>query len=75
MIAADRIGVARRPPALRHFLGQRVRQAYDDFAQPARLLAELSVLPLALASLRRPRRLLLGVAGVVALAEAGRRRA
>ncbi|MFP3467005.1 glycosyltransferase [Leifsonia sp. SIMBA_070] len=75
VIAADRIGVARRPPALRHFLGQRVRQAYDDFAQPARLLAELSVLPLALASLRRPRRLLLGVAGVVALAEAGRRRA
>jgi hypothetical protein len=37
--------VARRPPTLRHFLRQRTRQAYDDFAQPRRLIAELALLP------------------------------
>ncbi|MEV8213378.1 glycosyltransferase [Leifsonia sp. NPDC077715] len=72
---ADWIGVARRPPALRHFVRQRVRQAYDDFAQPLRLIAELALLPLVLLSLRRPRRILAGAAAVVALAEVGRRRA
>ncbi|MGO4595627.1 glycosyltransferase family 2 protein [Leifsonia sp. 2TAF2] len=75
VVAADRIGVVRRPPEVRHFLRQRVRQAYDDFAQPARLLTELAVLPLVLLSVRRPRRLLAGIAVVVALAEFGRRRA
>jgi hypothetical protein len=74
-VNADGIGVARRPPAVRHFLRQRVRQAYDDFAQPARLIAELAVLPLALLSVRRPGRLLAGAVAVAALAEAGRRRA
>lgn len=74
IVCADRIGVARRPPEVRHFAGQRVRQAYDDFAQPARLLLELALIPLALACLRRPSRLLIGAAGVVALAEYGRRR-
>ena len=75
VVTADRIGVARRPPAVRHFLRQRVRQAYDDFAQPARLGAELAVLPLVLVSLRRPRRIMAGAVAVVALAEVGRRRA
>ena len=75
VVTADRIGVARRPPTLRHFVRQRVRQAYDDFAQPARLLAELAILPLVLLSARRPVRILAGAAAVVALAEAGRRRA
>lgn len=37
--------VARRPPTARHFLKQRVRQAYDDFAQPGRLAVELVLLP------------------------------
>ena len=37
--------VARRPPGSRHFVKQRVRQAYDDFAQPRRLVAELALLP------------------------------
>jgi hypothetical protein len=67
--------VQRRPPTSAHFRGQRVRQAYDSFAQPGRLAAELAVLPLALAGLRRPRRLLAGAAAVVGLAEFGRRRA
>ena len=74
-VAADGIGVARRPPDVRHFAGQRVRQAYDDFAQPGRLLAELTVLPLVLVWMRRPARLLAAAVAVVALAECGRRRA
>ncbi|MFI5929178.1 glycosyltransferase [Micromonospora sp. NPDC051543] len=69
--------VRRLPPDAAHFRGQRVRQAYDDLAQPARLLAALAVLPaLATAVASRRPRLLLGMtASVVALAEAGRRRA
>jgi hypothetical protein len=67
--------VARLPPTARHFLGQRVRQAYDDFALPLRMAAWLAILPLAL-SLARQRRLpeLSGLAILaVAAAERGRR--
>jgi hypothetical protein len=71
----DSVAVPRIPPTLRHFLGQRVRQAYDDFAQPARLAAELLLLPALLVAARRPARLLLVGAAAVLLAEAGRRRA
>jgi hypothetical protein len=84
-LTARDLFVDRRPPTTRHFLGQRVRQAYDDLAQPARLLIEASLLPGTLAALwwgRRPprrRRLALAatsaLAGTVALAEIGRRRA
>jgi hypothetical protein len=69
--------VARRPPTTQHFLSQRVRQAYDDFALPPRMAAWLSVLPgltLALARGRR-REAAIAAAGLVALAELGRRRA
>ena len=38
--------VARRPPHTARFLEQRVRQAYDEFARPERMMAALSVLPL-----------------------------
>jgi hypothetical protein len=86
VIAAD-LFVRRRPPSMRHFLGQRVRQAYDDLAQPPRLLAEAAVLPVltwAAAAARsrvpaRRRYSLVGLAGgalaVIGLAELGRRRA
>ena len=37
--------VARRPPSAEHFLSQRVRQAYDDFAIPARMATGWLVLP------------------------------
>lgn len=77
--------VPRLPPTTEHFLGQRVRQAYDDLAQPGRLAAEAALAPavLVLASLaRRPatrrtgrRGLALLTAASVGLAEAGRRRA
>ncbi len=69
--------VPRRPPSTAHFLSQRVRQAYDDFAIPARIGAFLSVLPVAAHSLRRGRvrRLLAGGIASILAAEVGRRRA
>ena len=65
--------VTRRPPTTRHFLGQRARQAYDEWARPWRLAAELAVLPGVLLGRRRA---VVGiVAGSVAVAELARRRA
>lgn len=73
-IRADDLFVRRLPCSARHFVRQRVRQAYDSFGQPARLAAELSVLP-ALVLIRPDGLRLAGLAcGVVALAERGRRR-
>ena len=66
--------VARRPPALQHFVRQRVRQAYEDQAQPVRLALGLAVLPATALLLRRPLMLFAAAATVVAVAEAGRRR-
>src|SRR5689334_24505275 len=48
--------VARRPPTAEHFLSQRVRQAYDDFAIPPRMAAWLGVLPALGLALARGRR-------------------
>ncbi len=69
--------VARRPPSAAHFRSQRVRQAYDDFAIPARIGAFLAVGPLAAHSLRRGRvrRLLAAALASILIAEVGRRRA
>lgn len=69
--------VRRLPPTTRHFLGQRVRQAYDDLAQPLRLALFLALLPglAATAVARRRGPVLAGAALTVALAEVGRRRA
>jgi hypothetical protein len=77
-IAPD-LFVARRPPTARHFLKQRVRQAYDDFSQPRRLAAELALLPAIVAAaclpVRHRRKVFLGLAcAPVAVAEFGRRR-
>jgi len=71
--------VARRPPTFRHFLKQRTRQAYDDFAQPRRLAAELALLPVIACAARLPvgrrRAALLALAAApVLIAETGRRR-
>jgi len=66
--------VVRRPPSSRHFRGQRVRQAYDSLAQPARLAVELSLLPALLLTRHRLRTTLIAAAAAVAWAEAGRRR-
>lgn len=68
--------VARRPPSTQHFLSQRVRQAYDEWARPLRFATQLAVLPLAAALMARGRWKTLagGVAAVAVAAEAGRRR-
>jgi hypothetical protein len=69
--------VARRPSTARHFLSQRVRQAYDELARPGRLAVQLAVLPFSVLLWHR-----FGWSGVgafalavAALAEVGRRRA
>jgi hypothetical protein len=69
--------VARRAPSTAHFLSQRVRQAYDDFAIPARIGAFLAIGPGAIELLRRGRGGYLPLAALVTigLAELGRRRA
>jgi hypothetical protein len=69
--------VRRLPPTTRQFVSQRGRQAYDDFAQPWRLVPSLAVLPLTLAALARRRvaPVAIGAALAVAVAERGRRRA
>jgi hypothetical protein len=68
--------VRRLPPSSAHFRGQRVRQAYDDFALPARMALELALVPAVGLSLRRRRPDLLAVAAtaLVLAAERGRRR-
>jgi Glycosyl transferase family 2 len=74
-IALD-LYVRRLPPTARHFLSQRVRQAYDDFAIPLRMAGFLSLGPLlaGLGLVRRPRvAATLAFAPIVA-AEVGRRR-
>ena len=44
--------VRRLPPTTRHFWSQRVRQAYDEFARPRRMVVFLGILPV-LAGLAR----------------------
>lgn len=68
--------VAREPPTAAHFWGQRTRQAYDDFAIPARMAVWLSILPAlgVCAARRAPRGPLVAAVASVALAERGRRR-
>jgi hypothetical protein len=68
--------VARRPPEANHFLSQRVRQAYDEWARPGRFAAELALLPAAVLAARKgPGWLLAAAACSVAAAEVGRRKA
>jgi hypothetical protein len=74
-LRADDLHVARMPPTARHFLGQRVRQAYDSLAQPGRLAVELALLPAVLLAVRRPRVAAGLTATVLLVAERGRRRA
>lgn len=69
--------VPRRPPSTAQFLSQRVRQAYDDFAIPARIGTFLALAPFAAHSLRRGRihRLAIGALASMVVAEIGRRKA
>ncbi len=67
--------VRRLPPRTRHFWSQRVRQAYDEFARPLRLLTWLTVLPVLVLVVTRYGGAAVGAALVIPmlLAEAGRR--
>ncbi|GGM83714.1 hypothetical protein GCM10009721_05450 [Terrabacter tumescens] len=56
--------VPRQAPEITQFWSQRVRQAYDDLAQPGRLLVELGILPMVVLGARRPA----SGAGMLALA-------
>jgi hypothetical protein len=74
LIAQD-LYIRRLPPPARHFLSQRVRQAYDEWARPGRYLVQLSLLPAIVIGLTRNRTLLAGLIGVsIAAAETGRRK-
>ncbi len=66
--------VQRKPPDVHHFWSQRVRQAYDEFARPVRLVVSLAVLPIALLlALRRQWiALVAALAAIIGLAEMGR---
>jgi hypothetical protein len=67
--------VRRQPCDVSHFLSQRIRQAYDEFARPGRLAGQLALLPGAALMLAfRPRLFLLALAAVWSAAEYGRRR-
>jgi hypothetical protein len=68
--------VRRLPPTARHFRSQRVRQAYDEFARPLLLVAELALLPVAasMAATGRGRALVGGALASIVVAEIGRRR-
>lgn len=68
------IYVMRRPPTLDRFAGQRVRQAFDDLAQPWRLAVFLTLVPIAASGPRGRRAVSLMLLGSVAVAERGRRR-
>lgn len=76
-VVSDRpdIYVVRRPPTPGHFLSQRVRQAYDSFAQPRRLAAELAILPTLWAVRRHPTLVVFLLLSTIMTAERGRRRA
>lgn len=67
--------VRRLPPTSRHFVGQRVRQAYDELARPRRLLVWLMVAPTAILAGRRWKAAVAAmIVGSIGVAEAGRRR-
>jgi hypothetical protein len=67
--------VRRLPPTTPHFWSQRIRQAYDDYAQPARLLFFFALLPLSIMlGIYNPWLIALLIAVAVAIAEIGRRK-
>jgi hypothetical protein len=67
--------VARRPPNAAHFLSQRVRQAYDEWARPGRLAAQMALLPSAvIVGLLGLHWILAAAVLAIVAAEAGRRK-
>lgn len=72
---APDVFVPRLAPSAAAFARQRVRQAYDDFAQVPRLIVEAAILPVSIGLTRRRPALMasLGLA-TIGIAEVGRRR-
>lgn len=70
------IYVMRRPSTARHFWSQRVRQAYDEIARPARLAWQLALLPLAVFAALKGMWIVfpVAIALIATAAEIGRRR-
>jgi len=68
--------VQRKPANDHHFWSQRVRQAYDEFARPVRLIISLAILPLTIGLMLRRKwiALMSAVATIIGVAEMGRRR-
>ena len=76
VVDAPQVLVPRRPPSVAHFWSQRVREAYDDLAQPWRLATALATVPATVVlAVRRPSALLAAAVAIVGIAESGRRRA
>ncbi len=75
LVAFD-LFVLRKPATDYHFWSQRVRQAYDEFARPVRLLVSLAILPLTFILLLRRKWVALAsvVSIIIGIAEMGRRR-
>ncbi len=74
-IVASGIFVRRLPPSKSQFFSQRIRQAYDEFARPARLVWQLALLPSTVfIAQKSPHLLLIAAGSAVVLAEAGRRK-
>lgn len=71
-VAAE-LFVRRLPPSTSHFLGQRVRQAYDEFARPLRMVAALAIVPALLlsAACRQPAFFVAIVLAAISAATAG----
>jgi hypothetical protein len=65
---ARNLFVRRLPPSAKHYWSQRVRQAYDEFARPARLAAALSIAPLLVASVLFKAPAIVGALWVAAVA-------
>ena len=75
VVDAPGLYVRRLPPTPARFLEQRPRQAYDDWAQPARLAFFLALGPASAAlARRRPRGLLAAAGASVLVAQVGRTR-
>jgi hypothetical protein len=68
--------VLRRQSTAKHFWSQRVRQAYDEIARPARMIPQLVALPLvlALALTGHWLAIAIGIVAIILAAELGRRR-
>jgi hypothetical protein len=67
--------VRRLPPSTAHFWSQRIRQAYDEFARPVRLVVTSLVLPAVVFALMRSHfeAIAFGAVAAVTAAEIGRR--